>query len=68
MKGPNGKVGLESVASGALAARASFARAARAPDARGTAYSDLIVPFGRIVVTADFWTVISVPSDTSTPT
>ncbi len=68
MRGPNGKVGLESVASGGLAARAWLARAGSAPDARGAAYSDLMVPFGRIVVTADFWTVISVPSDTSTPT
>ncbi|CAB3775631.1 hypothetical protein LMG28688_00059 [Paraburkholderia caffeinitolerans] len=32
------------------------------------AYSDLIVPFGRMVETDDFCTVISVPSEISTPT
>ncbi len=32
------------------------------------AYSDLIVPFGRMVETDDFCTVISVPSAISTPT
>ncbi|PYE17783.1 hypothetical protein C7410_12437 [Paraburkholderia silvatlantica] len=31
-------------------------------------YSDLIVPFGRMVETDDFCTVISVPSAISTPT
>src|ERR1700744_1986482 len=31
-------------------------------------YSDLSVPFGRIVVTDPFCTVISVPSEISTPT
>lgn len=47
------------------AAREGRGRAGRG---RNWPYSDLIVPFGRIVVTDAFWTVISVPSEISTPT
>src|ERR1700674_467710 len=43
-------------------------RGGRAGHEKSWPYSDLIVRFGRMVVTAAFWMVISVPSAISTPT
>jgi len=54
------------LASGATPLRPGHA--GRAGREKSWPYSDLIVPFGRIVVTAAFWMVISVPSAISTPT
>ncbi|KGC61316.1 hypothetical protein DM75_3631 [Burkholderia mallei] len=51
----------------APASAARFAARASGGRTRRGAYSDLIVPFGRMVVTAAFCTVISVPSAISTP-
>ena len=68
----NGKVGLEAMRPAMSAG--GFSGVLREPPARprrtreSRPYSDLIVPFGRIVVTDAFCTVISVPSEISTPT
>ena len=66
MRGPNGKVGLKA-SRPAPRGRPLVGVGGAGSRTLGGAYSDLIVPFGRMVVTAAFCTVTSVPLAISTP-